>query len=502
MHSFVTSAPLPHQAGNASARKSETDERRVMDNDTQSTFANVLETFPQPPETAETITTVAAAQQPVAVEEAAKEVDNLRSDGFGGSLRSNASEPDGREVKTLAPHVALIDGGSPSKAASAEVRGVPEIKAQPAMPASDQTFARAIMTEQTHAKAVDVDLAAVSKHSAVRQFETSVAAKRSDLAARNLQTEQHHTISSKTAFFDRKSVSSELNIHGNGTTERQTGQHVATASLTAQTRNTPSLSKSEFATAPIPQQIAPHSVPATDGTRGSIAAIPFESGKDTVTPPLGLLRQPPKQPNKQHAIESNTASPPTVTRTKPYGSVPMPATQAVVSPQDAATISKVQMAEGDPLQISRSDALVAPTANQLQQLHHRIEAPMHVARQMADALQSMPNRPVEIALNPEELGRVRLAMSASDAGLTVTILTERPETMDLMRRHIASLETAFQEIGYDNVNFSFAGGSDPQNDTDTAEDTTPRPMPDPEDLAQDDMVSLTLGPVSGLDLRL
>ena len=52
---------------------------------------------------------------------------------------------------------------------------------------------------------------------------------------------------------------------------------------------------------------------------------------------------------------------------------------------------------------------------------------------MADALHRLPDRPVELTLNPEELGRVRMTLATHDAGITVTIVAERADTLDLMR---------------------------------------------------------------------
>ncbi|MEM9575702.1 MAG: flagellar hook-length control protein FliK [Pseudomonadota bacterium] len=94
----------------------------------------------------------------------------------------------------------------------------------------------------------------------------------------------------------------------------------------------------------------------------------------------------------------------------------------------------------------------------LGQVLNRPETPSMIARQMAEALQKLPDRPVEISLNPKELGRVRMNISAAEAGITVSIVAERPETLDLMRRHIEDLTREFQSIGYEDIAFAFAEG--------------------------------------------
>ncbi len=88
----------------------------------------------------------------------------------------------------------------------------------------------------------------------------------------------------------------------------------------------------------------------------------------------------------------------------------------------------------------------------------RAEAPTMIARQMAEAFQNLSDRPVEISLNPRELGRVRMNIVTVDAGITVNVVAERPETLDLMRRNIEQLVREFEAMGYNDINFAFAEG--------------------------------------------
>ncbi|WP_173486057.1 MULTISPECIES: flagellar hook-length control protein FliK [unclassified Aliiroseovarius] len=94
----------------------------------------------------------------------------------------------------------------------------------------------------------------------------------------------------------------------------------------------------------------------------------------------------------------------------------------------------------------------------------RTELPRHVALQLADVARKMPDRPVELTLSPEELGKLRLTFSGDLSAMTIAVNVERPETLDLMRRHIDLLAQEMRDIGYGEITFSFtqsgAGGKE------------------------------------------
>ena len=79
-----------------------------------------------------------------------------------------------------------------------------------------------------------------------------------------------------------------------------------------------------------------------------------------------------------------------------------------------------------------------------------------VLRQLADALPGTPAPgSVELTLNPPELGRVRLSLAPSEAGIAVLVQAERPETLDLIRRHADQLAQDFRAMGYGATAFAF-----------------------------------------------
>ncbi|SLN44884.1 Flagellar hook-length control protein FliK [Roseovarius litorisediminis] len=84
------------------------------------------------------------------------------------------------------------------------------------------------------------------------------------------------------------------------------------------------------------------------------------------------------------------------------------------------------------------------------------QIPRHLALQVAGAVhRAGADQPISLLLNPAELGRVKISMTTTDAGVSVTVVADRPETLDLMRRHIDVLAQEFRDIGYGSSQFSF-----------------------------------------------
>ena len=63
-----------------------------------------------------------------------------------------------------------------------------------------------------------------------------------------------------------------------------------------------------------------------------------------------------------------------------------------------------------------------------------------------------------LALDPEELGHVRLTLVNHEAASVLMVHADRPETLDLMRRHIALLEQDLRSMGHDTLSLRFSGG--------------------------------------------
>jgi flagellar hook-length control protein FliK len=83
-----------------------------------------------------------------------------------------------------------------------------------------------------------------------------------------------------------------------------------------------------------------------------------------------------------------------------------------------------------------------------------------IAPQLAVVLKSQADGTTEIRLDPKELGRVTINLVTTDGVIAMAVQAERPETADMMRRHIELLAQEFRDMGYDNLSFSFGSQSE------------------------------------------
>ncbi|SDX82604.1 flagellar hook-length control protein FliK [Citreimonas salinaria] len=85
-----------------------------------------------------------------------------------------------------------------------------------------------------------------------------------------------------------------------------------------------------------------------------------------------------------------------------------------------------------------------------------------IVRQITEAMPRAGNGTIEIRLSPDELGHVRLQMVPGENGMVVHIQADRPETLDLLRRHVDQLARDLAASGHGASGFTFAEGRDGQ----------------------------------------
>jgi hypothetical protein len=111
------------------------------------------------------------------------------------------------------------------------------------------------------------------------------------------------------------------------------------------------------------------------------------------------------------------------------------------------------------------------------------DAPPPAERQIVTAILSSGTGRTDILLDPQDLGRVRLSLEGNEAGLVVTVIADRAETADLLRRNADLLLAEFRDAGYANLSFSFSDrgqNTDAWPDADAAPDghsTRPDTLP-------------------------
>jgi hypothetical protein len=77
------------------------------------------------------------------------------------------------------------------------------------------------------------------------------------------------------------------------------------------------------------------------------------------------------------------------------------------------------------------------------------------ARQVAEMTVAARPGGVELRFEPDELGSVRLNLVTEGETVRVTVLAERPETLDLFRRNASELAAEFRALGFGGASFSF-----------------------------------------------
>lgn len=177
----------------------------------------------------------------------------------------------------------------------------------------------------------------------------------------------------------------------------------------------------------------------------------------------------------------------------------IPASEAAPVPRAVSDTSRMALSD---LPAELFTDTMRPSGTAPLAAHNRPELPGHVARQMAEAMQQAPNRPVELALNPVELGRVRMSISAEEGSIVVHVLAERAETLDLLRRNIDQLGEEFQSLGYASVAFSFGQGTADDGDFENRSDAKPHVMLQLDDVTDNPPLPNTPGTHRGVDIRL
>lgn len=198
-------------------------------------------------------------------------------------------------------------------------------------------------------------------------------------------------------------------------------------------------------------------------------------------------------------------------RVTPQTLVPPPAGQAVLAQVSSAAqtrdaveaLSSPESDELPPLRDGPSGQTMRDMPSGLPPAAARAETTRAVAGQLAAVISARPGAGgVEIALNPEELGRVSITLNGRDDGMHLIIMAERPETLDLMRRHMAILSAEFERLGYGDLSLDLGMSGDAPHDGDTSQQDPAFSPTEAGDTAETLARPIPTSPEQGLDMRL
>lgn len=163
--------------------------------------------------------------------------------------------------------------------------------------------------------------------------------------------------------------------------------------------------------------------------------------------------------------------PPAMTETKSVSQMPLHMVQlrsvaSQTNSQESGSVMRDSFAVDlldSVSEVTLGERVSAASTSQLS-MAARPDMPRHIAAQMAQAMLGQASGQIEISLQPEELGRVRMTVSTTETVVVITVVAERQDTADMMRRHAMALSRELASLGFEGVELSFEqrGGSDPE----------------------------------------
>jgi flagellar hook-length control protein FliK len=123
-----------------------------------------------------------------------------------------------------------------------------------------------------------------------------------------------------------------------------------------------------------------------------------------------------------------------------------------------------------------------------------------VPQAIIHAAQSIADQPINIQLDPVELGALSFCIDTNASVLVVTITAERSETLDMLRKHSDQFIADLRQQGFTGINLQF--GDSGQTPHDQPKQSPQSPPPSFQPLEPQQPQPTRAKPTSGLDLRL
>lgn len=109
---------------------------------------------------------------------------------------------------------------------------------------------------------------------------------------------------------------------------------------------------------------------------------------------------------------------------------------------------------------------------------------------------------IELKLKPEELGQLRFRFGHAEGGLVLNVVADRPETLDLLRRHVDQLARHLSDLGFGSASFSFSDGQSHSGTGDQTAHALPNIEGTPSESPAPPRETANASATDGLDLRM
>ncbi len=212
--------------------------------------------------------------------------------------------------------------------------------------------------------------------------------------------------------------------------------------LLANTPASPALPQARDITSVLAKPIAPASQPTLSTPIAPL--LPVALDKAGKTAPIQTTEEPEVTQNTQPA-------PPVAKATAQPQAQPLPPigfTNIETATDDPAEIQfsiKIDRQVAVDAPISRSATSTPPVATQ-------------ISAQLPALITKAEKQTIELRLDPPELGRVTIHLTTNDQQVTAQIIADRPDTVDLMRRHAELLTATLARAGFSQADLSFQQG--------------------------------------------
>lgn len=203
--------------------------------------------------------------------------------------------------------------------------------------------------------------------------------------------------------------------------------------------------------------------------------VPFPPSPDSPQPPplpvMGLashlapLRTEPTASGENMMPKDTASAPPPLVTARPFADRGAEGDQPLVLPK--MVLAKPEETQTPPemaFAVAQVEAPRHAPPIEIATSRHIPASPVHqVVETLAALPPDTPGR-IELTLTPDNLGKLHFDMRPEAGGLSIVLSAERPDTLDLMRRHLPDLMAELKQAGVQTGSFSFSswnGGQRP-----------------------------------------